>query len=434
MKEFYHIFARDHSLCFCQLHNEFFVSQCVDIRLSDILDRILVGFRAEHIGAAFSTADGFHHSGLMEPFQRGFQFRLGNITDIQNFIQRHSPILLQSVEYQQRIHRHRFSGALLLLSNERNDMLIRQPSGNKQLYGCWRAFGIVRQIPSKAQRAFKNPIHTPTGTLGKTDSFQGICKHGVSAVGFHIQNVAEGDTFNETAGVADGKTVGIHFQEHSAKTGIVPVGKGINDCLPHCTVIKFRNGDAEQSHFHFTLRVSRGYKVDHLLRRRQQGKEKRFIRRNGRTLHHDKCGFGCGHQLSQTVTLSQQQDSGIGGNQFLSYGDHKLQCLVQIFIWQFQKRLFSIVGTDDFAQAFPFQRVQILISCIGNRLGRKIQQRQLAESGTDLVGIHGNILRGSVRFQSAALQLSVGGSYNRPAPGNMDHQNGLFRWENFQSS
>ena len=186
MKEFYHIFARDHSLCFCQLHNEFFVSQCVDIRLSDILDRILVGFGTEHIGAAFAVANCFHQSCFVETLQSSFQFRLGNVTDIQNFIQRHSPILLQRIQHQQRIDRHRFSGALLLLGNERNDMLIRQPSGNKQLYGCWRAFGIVRQIPSKAQRAFKNPIHTPTGTLGKTNSFQGICQNRISAVGFHI--------------------------------------------------------------------------------------------------------------------------------------------------------------------------------------------------------------------------------------------------------
>lgn len=53
---------------------------------------------------------------------------------------------------------------------------------------------------------------------------------------------------------------------------------------------------------------------------------------------------------------------------------YKLQCLVKLFIFQFEQGSFTTMGTDDVTQPFSFYCVQIGIDSIRYRLCRIIKQ------------------------------------------------------------
>jgi hypothetical protein len=78
----------------------------------------------------------------------------------------------------------------------------------------------------------ENKVHSTSSTFGNTNSFDCVCKAGITRLWFNYKEIFEGNTINKTTWITNGKAIGLEPNINSTKTRIITMNEGIDKGFP----------------------------------------------------------------------------------------------------------------------------------------------------------------------------------------------------------
>ena len=177
----------------------------------------------------------------------------------------------------------------------------------------------------------------------------------------------------------------------------------VNNGLAERPAIVKRRWLAKKPYLDLCNRVPRLNARNDVFNRIEQRLPIRLVRANISALEHLKHGLVSRDESLERLGLPDHKESGKRGHVFLPHPRRKLQCPLELIIRQLKK---SPVATATRLHKAPepckLKRVKVIARRINNGLSRIIKAPQVGQPRCNLIGIHRNALRRTVRLYPSA--------------------------------
>jgi hypothetical protein len=173
---------------------------------------------------------------------------------------------------------------------------------------------VIGSCSPRFQELLVDAIDPPSGSLCQADSLEGIGKREVARTGRSREQGVDADAAHKTAGVADYKLLPeLPGDMHGGKTGVIAMGKGIEEGFAEGAFAEIRHRHTKQAHIKLLLCQERINPLFYLLHQSQKRRSPEVIDPHLCSLQHLEAAFMAGEAAPDGRFVAQQQQAAAVG-------------------------------------------------------------------------------------------------------------------------